>query len=75
MAVCEFANPSLDGRQPACRTLVALKQIIDVNDLGGVFTPVNLKKEICDNPDPTAREQCPAYADLQRFGRSSSYCK
>lgn len=75
MAVCEFSQPSMDRSKAQCRTTVALSEIIATNDLGGVFKPIDLKKDICDNCDPTARDQCPAYADLVIHGRNSSYCK
>jgi len=72
---CEYAQPDVDGRQAACRTSEALKKIIAVNDLDGVFSLVELRKEICNNCDPAAREQCPAYMDLLTRGRSSAFCK
>lgn len=75
MAACEFSRPSMDTSKALCRTAVALSRIIADNNLEGVFKPVDLKKDICDNCDPSARDQCPAYQDLVIYGRSSSYCK
>ena len=72
---CEFSQSSLDGRTPVCRKNVALPEIIAINSLEGVFTLAQLKAEICDNPDPQARDQCPAHADLSQHGRGSRYCK
>lgn len=72
---CEYVQPNVDGRQESCRTDFALKQIMAVNHLEGVFSLLDLRKEVCNNCDPAAREQCPAYADLQKYGRSSGFCK
>lgn len=73
--ICEYAQPNVDGQLPSCRTGSVLQKIIVMNGLSGVFTPVELRKEICNNSDPAAREQCPAHPSLQKLGRSSEYCK
>jgi hypothetical protein len=75
MAICEFALTSINGKKPVCRTGEALQQIIAQNKLEKIYRPTTLKKEICDNLDPQAREQCPAFADLQQNGKKSSFCK
>lgn len=72
---CEFKNSSMDGRVPACKKIVALKEIIQRDDLGEVFTPIELMEEICNNSNIRAREQCPAYENMRLHGRGSLYCK
>lgn len=72
---CEFSETSVDGQTVVCRKGLVLQEIISLNDLKGVFTPVQLKAEICDNPNPEARDQCHAHADLVANGRGSIYCK
>jgi len=72
---CEFSKVRINGRLPACYKHVVLREIIQNNGMEGAYTPVQLKKEICNNPDDIAREQCHGYSDISENGRNSLYCK
>ena len=58
---CEFSH--------LCKKIVSLKQIREVNGFSPKeYSVSELKKDICDNEDPRAREQCCAYEEFKQHG-------
>jgi len=68
---CIYKDQNSNAACVACRRAQALKQISD--SIEGVFTPEELMATVCNNPNPEAQTQCPAFKDIQEYGISSSW--
>ena len=72
---CEFSKIRINCLDVVCNKMYALKNQINKDGLEEAYTPVTLKKELCDSNNPQTWEQCDAHADLQKYGRASVYSK
>jgi len=70
---CPYQNPVTNQINVTCKSLIALKQLADSID--NVMSPVELRQEICASNNCETLSQCPAYTDIQTYGRASGWLK
>jgi len=68
-----FYKFATSNQQLICDQVRALREFANTTD--GAFTPVELKKEVCDSSNCETLSQCPAFNDIQAYGKASGWVK
>lgn len=72
---CEFLTEGGNQAGAACNRNEAIPHLIQVQEMKEAFTPAQVLKDVCMNPNPEAQTQCDVHADLEAYGRGSQWCK